>query len=231
MTLVISLGGSIIVPEAIDSGFLKGFCSLIRQISKKEKLIIVTGGGKTARNYQKAANEISVVTPDDLDWMGIRATRMNADLLRTILSDVADEKIIIDPTKKPVSKKKVIFAGGWKPGFSTDMVAVLIAEQLKVKTVINLSDVDYIYNTSPSNPKAKPIKNINWSQFYLLFGKSWSPGLNSPFDPVASRKAEELGMKVLFTNGRNIENLEKVFLSAKKKNISTKDFIGTIIDK
>ena len=58
--VVISLGGSIIVPDKINVEFLKDFKKLINDfVEKGNKAIIVCGGGKTARLYQNAASKIS----------------------------------------------------------------------------------------------------------------------------------------------------------------------------
>ena len=82
--IVISLGGSVIVPDKIDIVFLKAFRRLIRDYLKKYKFIIVTGGGKTARNYIDAAGKICRINNEDKDWLGIHCTRLNSHLLKTI---------------------------------------------------------------------------------------------------------------------------------------------------
>ena len=89
-TVVISLGGSIIVPDRIQVAFLKKFKEFILKFLKKDyKFIIVTGGGSTARNYIKAADRVTKINDEDKDWLGIHATRLNAHLLRTIFKKQA----------------------------------------------------------------------------------------------------------------------------------------------
>ena len=57
--VVISLGGSLIVPEEIDWEFVRDFKVLIEeQIAKGFKFILITGGGRTARKYIDAAAKI-----------------------------------------------------------------------------------------------------------------------------------------------------------------------------
>src|SRR3989344_4294286 len=91
--ILISLGGSVIVPDRIDVGFLKKFRKLILK-QKNRKFVVVCGGGKTCRRYQKAASEITKTSEEDLDWLGIHATRLNAHLLRTVFGDAAHKKVI-----------------------------------------------------------------------------------------------------------------------------------------
>jgi len=222
--IVISLGGSLIVPEEIDSSWLKSFKSLIeKQIKIGKKFILITGGGKTARKYQNAAKEITELTGDDLDWLGIHSTRLNAHLVRTIFREYAHPEIIKDPTKKINFKEKIIIAAGWKPGFSTDLDAVFLARNFKVKKIINLSNIDYVCDKDPKKyPDAKIIKSISWKEFRKIVGNRWDPGLNAPFDPIASKESEKLKLEVAIMNGKNLTNLEDY--------ISGKKFIGTIIN-
>ena len=103
MVKVLSVGGSIVVPEFPDSEFLKKFSTLVRDwLSKDEqrKLILVVGGGGPARIYQNAYKEIIDNTSDNsqADWIGIMATRLNAQLLKAIFSDLCTQDVVYDPT-------------------------------------------------------------------------------------------------------------------------------------
>jgi len=221
---IISLGGSIIVPEEIDVQFLKKFRSLIlRHVKKGRRFIIIVGGGKTCRKYQSAAKEVTKATKEDLDWIGIHSTRLNAHLMRTIFREIAHPAVIRHYNEKIRTKKKVMIASGWKPGHSTDYDAVMWAENFKVRTILNLSNIDYVYDKDPKYHKdAKRLEQISWKDFRKLVGSKWMSGLNSPFDPIASMKAEKLGLKVVIMNGRNFKNLEN-FLDGKA-------FKGTTIE-
>ncbi len=219
-TIIISLGGSLIVPEKIDAVFLSAFKKFI--FSRPERFVIITGGGKTARNYQEAIREMGDLNAEDADWIGIHTTRLNAHLIRTIFRNYAHPHIEFDPTKKITFKEKILVAAGWKPGCSTDHDAVLLAKQLKIRKIINLSNIDYVYDKDPRKyPDAKRFDAISWKDFRKIVGDKWDPGLNTPFDPVASREAEKLKLEVAIMNGRNLENIAN-YLEGKK-------FRGTII--
>ena len=98
-TIVISLGGSIVVPNVPDPDFINIFKSLIlEEIKKDKRFVIIIGGGKTCRNYQEALNKTISATTTDLDWMGIYATRLNAELIRMSFGGVAASEIILDPS-------------------------------------------------------------------------------------------------------------------------------------
>jgi len=221
---IISLGGSLVVPAEIDIAFLKKFRSLIiRQVRKGRKFIIIVGGGKTCRKYQKAAKEITKPVQEDLDWIGIHTTRLNAHLLRTIFRDVAHLVVVRNYNERFKTKKSVIIACGWKPGWSTDYDAVMWARNFKSQTILNLSNIDYVYDKDPAVHRgAKKIRKISWKDFRKLVGNKWDPGLNVPFDPVASREAQKLSLRVVIMNGSNLANLEN-FLNGKA-------FKGTTIE-
>ena len=221
---IVSLGGSLIVPAAgVDTGFLKKFRTLIIQrIKQGDNFIIVTGGGRTARDYIRAADRVVEVSPEDSDWLGIHSTRLNAHLVRTILFDVACPEIITNPHEVIKTNKPVIIATGYRPGNSTDYIATLLAKKYKVKKIINLSDIDYVCDKDPKKFKdARKISQMTWSAFQKIVGFKWRPGLNAPFDPLAAKLAGQEGLEVAVLNGHKLSNLEKY--------LDNEKFIGTII--
>ena len=98
MTIIISLGGSLIVPDEIDVSFLKKLRSMVMKLD--EQIVLVTGGGKTARRYINSAKEVRDLEHEDLDWIGIHSTRLNAQLVKIIFKDVAYENML---NKTPVN--------------------------------------------------------------------------------------------------------------------------------
>ena len=114
------------------------------------------------------------------------------------------------------------FSSGWKPGFSTDTDAVYLGEKFDAKTIVNLSNIEKVYTDDPrKNPDAQPIDEISWADFRKIVGDEWTPGKNCPFDPIASKKAQENGMTVICAGGKNIPNIEAI--------LNDKTYIGTTI--
>ncbi len=210
-TIIISLGGSLIVPDQIDTEFLKDFKNLIlSHIAKGKKFVIITGGGRTCRNYQNAAREVATVSNVELDWIGIASLKLNAELVRVIFGEQANDKVIANLADSFSFEKPVVIGSAYKPGHSTDWDAVLAAKTVGAKKIINLSNIDYAYDKDPNKYKdAKKIESISWSEYRALIPKEWNPGLSTPFDPIASEEAEEAGIEVAIMNGKNISNLEK----------------------
>ncbi len=222
-TIVISLGGSLIIPENLDLNFLRDFKALIlSQIVKGRKFVIITGGGKICRKYQDAAKELSNPSPEDLDWIGIASLKLNAELLRIIFGEYAHKEVIADLSTHFTFEKPIVIGSAFGPGRSTDFDAVVGAKTLGAKKIINLSNTDYVYDSDPRiNPNAKKFEQISWPEYRKLIPKEWNPGLNSPFDPVASEVAEKEGMEVIIMNGKPIDNLAKCLNGEK--------FLGTVI--
>lgn len=220
-TIIMSLGGSVIFPNKIDMKFLKEFKKVVKTFVKKNhRFVIYCGGGKLARNFQKSAVKYKF-NNEALDWLGIYATRINANSIKKLFGSIAENEIVKNPTKKIKFDKKILVAGGWKPGWSTDYDAVLLAKNLGVKTVINMSNVDYVYDKDPKKYRnVKKIKNISWKEYRKIAGSKWKAGLNKPFDPIAAKEAEKLGLKV-FIIGKNLSNFENLLNSG--------EFKGTII--
>lgn len=224
--IVLSLGGSLVVPNGgIDANFLKKFNQFIRkQVKRGRRFLIVAGGGKIARHYRDAGKSVvGKITDEDLDWLAIYATRINAHLLRTIFQDIAHPRIIENYDKKLTNWEEPIAIGaGWKPGWSTDYDAVVLARDYRASVIINLSNIDWVYDKDPAKFKdAKPIKKTTWDYFETLVGNKWVPGINAPFDPVATQLAKKIGITVIIINGKNFKNLENI--------LNGDDFKGTVI--
>lgn len=231
---VIALGGSLIVPhlsdsDGIDVAFLKAFRQLLlKELKRGKSFIIIPGGGKTARVYQKAGRQIVSMSNEDLDWIGIHATRLNAHLLRTIFQKEAYPWVIDEEPSRGVvqklksSKKHLFIASGWKPGWSTDYDAVKLAQKFGANDVIDAGDISFVYNEDPKkNKRAKPITNLSWKEYKKLIPTTWTPGMAVPFDPIATRVAEKLRLQVKLLKGKNLANL--------KKAVEGKSFKGTLI--
>lgn len=234
--IIISLGGSLVAPADIDTVFIKVFRNTLKKFFESHRFFVFVGGGKICRNYQKAMLEFGADNTER-DVIGIDISRLNARVVKQAFSagggsafgggDAAFAQIITNPSKPISTRKDVVVAGGWKPGWSTDYCAVTLAKNMGIKTIINITNVDYVYDRDPKNPTslklrgARAFKEVSWKEFRKLVGNKWSPGLSVPFDPRASREAELLKIRVIVINGKHIERLEQ-FLKGK-------EFIGTTI--
>ncbi len=225
---VISLGGSLVCPDRVDGRFLSEFKTLVSAFLEtvpERKIILVTGGGALAREYQRAYYALagkSAETAADADWLGIAATRLNAELVRRLFTGWCVDPVVTDPEGKIDFTGRVLVASGWRPGFSTDYVAVVLAERFRADLLVNPTNVERVYSDDPrKNPAARPYDDITWSDFRAIVGEEWTPGKNAPFDPVASGRAAASGLKVVIAQGRELANLKNI--------LEGRPFTGTLI--
>ncbi len=227
--IIISVSGSLIVPNGgIAEGYLAKLNKFIRKQltdDPKRQFFLVIGGGSVARHYIDAGREVlkHELSAEDLDWLGIHATRMNAHLVRTIFRDIAHPSIINDYDIIRKAQESVVVAAGWKPGWSTDYCAILLCDDYGENKVLNLTNIKQLYDKDPNvYPDARAIDRISWEDFRKLVREKWTPGMHAPFDPIAAKRAQDLGIKAIIMNGADFENMEKYFMG--------EEFVGTVIE-
>lgn len=224
--IVMSVGGSLIVPGDIDTTFLTSLKDFItdQTTNHGRRFIIIAGGGKTSRRYVDAASAISDLNVEDMDWLGIHATRLNGHLLRTIFRDMAHPVMVTNPDDVLDIPKdtKLVIGAGYRPGSSSDLQAVRVAKRVGAHKMINLSNIDYVYTADPNiDSNATKIEDITWDDFRELIPKEWSANLSAPFDPVAAKAAQEHNIEVAIINGNH--------KTALKNYLDEKNFVGTRI--
>jgi uridylate kinase len=95
----------------------------------------------------------------------------------------------------------VVIASGWKPGWTTDYLAVILAQEFQVKTIFKPGNADYIYNQDPKvHRHARPFQHLSWKDYRAMIEERWSPGSHTPFDPIVAKLASELHLKVYYLN-------------------------------
>lgn len=221
---VIALGGSVAFSHEIDVNFLRKFTLFIKkEIKKKRKFVIICGGGYIARKYQKSLEEITKTLNEDKDWIGIHSTRLNAHFLRTLFRKESHKVVFDNRFKlKDFGRHAIIIGSGWRPGGSTDYVAVQIAVDFNTDQVIILGKPDYVYTSDfEKDSNAKPIKKISWKDYLKLIPSKWEPGFHSPVDPIAAKLAQKEKIKVVITDGKKLDNLKRI--------LDNQEFKGTII--
>lgn len=223
-TIVIDLGGSILSPEMCKINFtlLRNFKILLKKEIENKRFIVVVGGGSLARKHQEIAKTLKITGNNELDWLGIRSTQLNAELFRSYLGELAHPELILSEKQRINWKKGVLVSGGWHPGNSTDYIAVKLAEVFQAKKILVATNIDCVYDSDPkTNPKAKKISQISWPEFAKLFRQEWKPGMTVPLDPKAIKLGKKIKIPLLFFNGNIFTNF--------KKAISGERFNGTVV--
>ena len=218
-TIVIRLGGSVISENGVNVPLVKEFKELVTRYLDRYRFIIVCGGGKICRLINEGARQLGVVSNEEFDRIGIRATMLNAEMIRAVFGELAYKEIVFN-YNKTVQFDKVLVCSGWLPGHSSDFGGVMFGKRFKAKTLVHLTDVPYIYDKGPKKfPDAKSFKQLMVANYISIVGSTFSPGMNVPFDPVAAQQAQK-ALKIVIMSG--LKNLEALLSGAA--------FEGTTLD-
>ena len=225
MKIVISLGGSIIIPGEVNYTYLKKFVSLIKKYSKNNKIVIVTGGGITARKYINSLRKGNL-NEDIYSLIGIATTKLNARLVNGFFNKiVVGLPDSLNEVKKSLEKDNVVVIGslGFQPDMTSDGDAAEVAEYIKADLFLNLTNVTGLYDKDPKKFKdAKLVKNIKFDEFYKIAKKiGFKAGQHFVLDYKGAEIIKKAKIKTIILNGLNLKNLENIFKG--------KEPIGTVI--
>jgi len=221
--VVISLGGSVIVPDKVNHKFLENFKKVIEKFTKKNKAVIVTGGGHTAREYIDALKN-NKLNENIYSWVGIATTKLNARLVASYFKKIKKIPDSLKDIKKGLKKSNIIVCGalGFQPGMTSDGDAAQIAEYLKADLFINITNVKGLYNKDPKKFRnAKFIPKISFDDFYDIAKTiRFKAGQHFILDKVAAKTIRKAKIKTVNLTGlKNLENC-----------LNNRKFSGTVIE-
>ncbi len=225
--IVLSLGGSQIIPNDVNAKYLKEFKKIISKNTRKYKFIIVCGGGSVARKYISALKEIKI-NEKLQSFSGISATRMNARFMSYFFNTNPEYGIphTMKVLKKYIRKQDVVFCGAleYKPNQTSDSTAAGIAKYFKTK-FINLTNVKGLYDKNPKKFKnAKFIEKISWKDFNDMANKmKFKPGQHFVLDQTASKMIMKNKIPT-YIIGNDLNQLDNLLKGKKFKGTSIGDF-------
>ena len=220
-SIVISIGGSVILTDDIDDSYFKKLNLILKNLIKKYKIYIIVGGGKTSRTYINFGRKLGF-KEKTLDQFGIDITRINAKLLTYIIEN-SNTKIPETTSDAKKIKKPIVIMGGTTPGHSTDMVGAELAEKTKASKYIIATNVDGVYDKDPNKYRdAKQIKEIKIDDLIKQHGTDWdSAGKNIVIDGPALKIIKKAKIPTFVLNGKKLIQLERV--------INNLIFNGTVV--
>lgn len=224
--VVISLGGSLIIPEKINIEFLNKFKETILKNTKKYKFVVVCGGGKTARNYIHGLDNENIKQKEFFQSnLGIAATRINARFMTYFFGKDANQGIPHDmhEIQNLLKKHDVVFCGAlrYSPHQTSDTTTAKLCNYFGTPFV-NLTDVAGLFDKNPKiYKKAKYIPHITHKEFLKMARKiEFKPGQNFILDQKAANIIYEHNLTT-FLLGPDMKNLNNL--------LNGKHFIGSII--
>jgi uridylate kinase len=209
--IVVSLGGSVLIPDDRDTHFLMKVAELIRRLAKDHPMVVVCGGGKVSRYYIGIAKEMGA-SMDEQDQMGIDVTRLNAKLLQMAIGKDSFPGIplSVDEAEQAALRSRIVVMGGTDPGHTTDAVSAMIAERLKAERIVNATSVEAAFSADPKkHPEAVRYSNLTHQQLLDLVNKGHhSAGPSDVFDKLGAEVAMRSNMPIYIIDGRNLTELE-----------------------
>lgn len=221
--IVISLGGSVLVPS-LESNNIDRYVSVLKKMAGKCRIFIVVGGGGEARRYIGVARGLGAGEAV-ADELGIMVTRLNARLLIAGLGDAAYPRVAENYTEalEFAETGKIVVMGGITPAQTTDAVSAVLAESVGADLLINATSVNGIYSADPKKD-AGAVRHARLTPQELLdiiTGSRMDAGANTVLDIVAGKVIERSGIPLLVLDGRDPENLYRAIVEGA--------FVGTVV--
>jgi len=216
-TVVLSLGGSILIPE-LAKNRISAYLPVLKEIAGQHRVFVVVGGGGGARDYISVARKLGI-DEGTSDEIGILVTRLNATLLIAALGDAAYPKVAESHSeaKKFGESKKIVVMGGITPGQTTDAVAAVLAERVQADVFVNVTSVNGIYDKDPkSHPAAQHHATLTPKQLLSIVSQGGlGAGSHNVLDIIAARIVERSSIPLVVLDGTRPKNLSDVLLRGK----------------
>lgn len=213
--VVVSLGGSILVPGDDDARYLRDLAALLHELSSRVKLFVVTGGGRIARYYIETGRSLGI-RERTLDEFGIAITRVNARFLAAILGPRANREPATSYAEAVRLAKRfpIVLMAGTKPGHTTDRVSVSLARLVRADRIVNATSVAGVFSADPKkDPSAKLLDRLRFNELVALSGRGHdAAGPSVVFDPVAARDLARDRRPLHVVHGRDLVALRAAIL-------------------
>jgi len=210
MKIVLSLGGSVLMRD-FNAERIDKFAKAIEEIAKENKVFVVVGGGKIAREYIRTAKQLGADNTF-CDYIGIGVTRLNAMLLCSALKTAP--KVIPEDFREAYElslSHNIVVMGGTFPGHTTDATSALLAEFINADLFLNATSVNGIYSDDPmKNPNAKRFDRIKADDLLkIVLNLSAEAGGNFPLDILSIKIIQRSKIRTIVFLGEP-ENIRKV---------------------
>jgi uridylate kinase len=224
-TVVVSIGGSVLMNGRDDARFLADLADLLGRLGRSMPLVITTGGGRTAREYIRLGAALGLTSVEQ-DELGIDVTRLHARLLagRIGLPTASHPPTSVREAVEAIRHGSPVVLGGTEPGHTTDAVAALIAVRLRASRVVNATDVAGLYEADPkTHPNARRLPQIGWPALLDLLRRTTGgePGQNFPFDRLGAETLARASIPLAIVAGRDLANLQRA--------VEGSTFEGTVV--
>jgi uridylate kinase len=224
-TIVISLGGSVLVPS-LESNNIAAYAGMLSRLAEQFRVFVVVGGGGEARRYISAARTLAIdeATSDEI---GILVTRLNATMLISALGQAAYPVVPASHYEalEAATSGRIVVMGGVTPGQTTDAVSAVLAERTGADLLINATSVDGIYSADPKkDPDAKKLDHLSPEELLAIVqGGRMDAGANNVIDLVAAKIVQRNTIPLLVIDGKHPDSITSALFEGV--------FTGTLISR
>ncbi len=209
--IVLKLGGSILYDEnlSFNTDLVQKFVDWFNYQREYKSVVFVVGGGKLSRFLLNQVKE-KIKVESQRHQIGIKVTKVNSNIVFGFFDNPRVKHFdclekLCNAVKNGNARGAIM--GGFKEGWSTDMVAATIAKNLKIKNVFKISNIDYIYTADPHiDKKAKPLEILTWDEYMNIFkkqiGKKHEPGMSAPIDIECSKYCKQNKISFRVSGGK-----------------------------
>ena len=176
MRIILKLSGEALAGDkktGFDEETVRGVARQVKEISGKNEVAIVIGGGNFWRG--RTSERIDRVKADQIGMLAtvmnclyvseiFRSQGMDTEIMTPFICSTFTRQFSKDDALKALKEHKVVFfAGGTgHPYFSTDMGIVLKAVEIEADAVLLAKSIDGVYDDDPAkNPNAQKFDEIS----------------------------------------------------------------------
>ena len=176
MRIILKLSGEALAGDkktGFDEETVRGVARQVKEISGKNEVAIVIGGGNFWRG--RTSERIDRVKADQIGMLAtvmnclyvseiFRSEGMDTEIMTPFICSTFTRQFNKDDALKALKEHKVVFfAGGTgHPYFSTDMGIVLKAVEIEADAVLLAKSIDGVYDDDPAKkPNAKKFDEIS----------------------------------------------------------------------
>jgi len=210
MRVVVSVGGSVLVPE-LEARRVEAYAeTLLDVVESGHELGVVVGGGPVAREYIGTARALGA-DEISLDRLGIEVTRLNARLLAGAFGDAAVSHPVeaVENAREVFRRGDIPVLGGTEPGHTTDAVATGVAEHAGADLLVYATSVDGVFDADPGvEENAVKFDRLSPTELVeVVGGVELDAGSNAPVDLLAAKLLQRSGLRAVVVDGSDPQHV------------------------
>ncbi len=212
MNVVVSIGGSVLVPEP-GAGRVEAHAAVLEElVADGCRVGAVVGGGGVAREYIGAARALGA-NEIELDQLGIDVTRLNARLLIAALGEgtVTAPAHDYEEAGDALRAGNVCVMGGVAPAQTTDAVGAALAEYIDADLLVYATSVPGVYDADPNeDDDARKYDRLSADELVdVIAGLEMNAGSSAPVDLLAAKIIGRSGMRTIVLDGTDPERIAR----------------------